>query len=99
MLVWPAGMWTGLQEATKSGYPITGIMNPNSGPYSDEDSERAYQNSLTQEMKIGDGATDHSGDAKPKVNRLPRRGEGADVPWTRWQTYCYYIIVDSTYVL
>lgn len=70
MFVCPAGMWIGLRDAAISGRPITGIMNPNSGPYADEGSQLGYQIFLRDEMGIGDGAIYHPEEAKPTVRRL-----------------------------
>lgn len=71
--VCPAGMWIGLRDAAASGHPITGIMNPSSGPLADEGSERAYQNFLRDVMGLGDAATS-SDTAKPTVLRLVKEG-------------------------
>lgn len=68
VLVRPAGIWIGLRDAAASGHPITGIMNPNSGPFADEASERVYQDFLRDVMGLGDAATS-SDTAKPTVLR------------------------------
>lgn len=68
-------MWIDLRDAASQGYPITGVMNPLSGPYADDITTGAYQTFLEETMNIGDNAID-DGTAKPTVLRLPEGIEG-----------------------
>ena len=74
---WSDGnMWIDLREAATSGYPITGIMNPSSGPGTDG-AAPGYLGFLSGVMGLGAGATYNLEDAKPTVRRLAEREERA----------------------
>lgn len=49
-------MWADLQNAAQNGHPITGILNPNSGPNTDEGSLCVYLDILANFMNKGDSA-------------------------------------------
>eukprot|EP00904_Undaria_pinnatifida_P001803 jgi/Undpi1/11623/HiC_scaffold_30.g13918.m1 len=61
-------MWIGLREAAaENERPITGIMNPNSGPITDQGSLGVYLDTLKNVMGIGEGATYMLTQKKPTI--------------------------------
>lgn len=63
-------MWIGLREAAaENERPITGIMNPNSGPITDQGSLGVYLDTLKNVMGIGEGATYMLTQKKPTVKK------------------------------